>query len=87
MIKTSIRRIIKNKQFHPFKIQQLQELDENDYNKSVEVCQWFQNFYELVPKQNRHGFHYYSDVNRHALRYRLGDGDRRRLPIPYRITF
>lgn len=74
--KSSIYRILKNYKFHPFKITLLQELNEDDYDRRLQFCEYFSE--QLILNQNLLYNTCFSDectfmlngeVNRHNCRY------------------
>lgn len=74
--KSSVWRIIQRHKFHPYHVQLVQELDENDFLSRLNFCQWANNkilenpyFFNNVLFSDEATFHRNGYVNRHNYHY------------------
>lgn len=71
--RASVHRILKRHKFHPYKVQLVQELHEEDKDRRMEFCEWMlqnpDNFIQSVMFSDEAMFYLSSHVNRHNYRY------------------
>lgn len=72
----SVGRILRKHKFHPYHVQLLQELDERDYQRRHDFCQWALakrreqfDFFDFVLFSDEATFHKNGSVNRHNFHY------------------
>lgn len=74
--RSSIQNILKENKMHPYHIQLLQELNEEDFQRRIHFCEWAQekmrlqrNFAHLILFCDEATFHKNGNVNRHNFHY------------------
>lgn len=74
--RTSIQNILKKHKMHPYHLQLLQELNNNDFERRISFCQWAQqqihenaSFFDYVLFCDEATFHRNGNVNRHNFHY------------------
>lgn len=74
--KSTIHKMLKLYKFHPYKIQLLQNLNDDDYDRRSEMCEWFiaqihdnHTFLNDIMFSDEACFHVSSEVNKQNMRY------------------
>lgn len=74
--RTSVQRILKDNKMHPYHVQLLQELSDEDCRRRLEFCEWVQNklrierdFADFVLFGDEATFHKNGNVNRHNFHF------------------
>lgn len=74
--RTKIQRVLKKHHFHPYKMQLLQKLNEDDPDRRLEMCEWLlqehhqdTDFLSSIMFSDEANFYVKGEVNRHNLRY------------------
>lgn len=72
----TIQRVLSNNKMHPYHIQLMQELNNQDFNTRIYFCNWAQqkiegerNFFDYVLFSDESTFHKNGNVNRHNFHY------------------
>lgn len=76
MSRRTIQRALKGNKMHPYHIQLMQELNDQDYNSRMNFCEWAQQkiqqeryFFDYVLFADESTFHRNGNVNRHNFHY------------------